>query len=401
MGRMYLRPGIPDNDNREYLPEKLKGSEIVVNENGNNSQPYPQNLQEFHGVVADGLEDEWYVYVPDSYSPDKKTPLVISLHGGMMTGWGRPCIHHGHWRLIGMVLLLYFRMRIITDFGRFNGIRGSGGGLVKRRCRGAMEGEPPGVHSCPKDISENHDIRMILGLIELMKKTYNIDAGRIFMQGMSMGNMMTDLFARNFGNILAGAAGSGAAAFLPLIYDDRGKIINTSGPLAIWQSRPEKNDIPPDRELEKKVHKYNRLYWMRLNECEYIPQITIQGENNLAFYKGEKADVVYYDIKNRDHGQTFDDAALVWDYLFSGIRREKDGKIVMLPSVRERKGDTFAFAVAVGSSKAWYENHVEEMTGKVRRWKKMKYHGLDGGKKSEGSIIWFRFLFWQMYFRQS
>ena len=135
MGSMYLRPGIPDNDNREYLPEKLKGSEIVVNENGNNSQPYPKNLQEFHGVVADGLEDEWYVYVPDSYSPDKKTPLVISLHGGMMTGWGQACIHHGHWRLIGMVLLLYFRMRIITDFGRFNGIRGSGGKLVKRRCR--------------------------------------------------------------------------------------------------------------------------------------------------------------------------------------------------------------------------------------------------------------------------
>ena len=88
MGRMYLRPGIPDNDNREYLPEKLKGSEIVVNENGNNSQPYPQNLQEFHGVVADGLEDRWYVYVPDSYSRTKKTPLVISLHGGMMTGSG-------------------------------------------------------------------------------------------------------------------------------------------------------------------------------------------------------------------------------------------------------------------------------------------------------------------------
>ena len=108
-----------------------------------------------------------------------------------------------------MVLLLYFRMRIITDFGRFNGIRGSGGKLVKLTMSGAMEGEPPGVRSCPKDISENHDIRMILGLIELMKKTYNIDAGRIFMQGMSMGNMMTDLFARNFGIVLAGAAGSG------------------------------------------------------------------------------------------------------------------------------------------------------------------------------------------------
>ena len=87
------------------------------------------------------------------------------------------------------------------------------------------------------------------------------------MQGMSMGNMMTGLFARNFGNVLAGAAGSGAAAFLSLVFDKNEKIINTGGPLAIWQSRPERNDIPPNRELEKKVHKYNRLYWMRINDC--------------------------------------------------------------------------------------------------------------------------------------
>ena len=29
-GKMILRPGTPDDDNREYLPEKIKGSDIVV-----------------------------------------------------------------------------------------------------------------------------------------------------------------------------------------------------------------------------------------------------------------------------------------------------------------------------------------------------------------------------------
>ena len=67
MKKMMLRPGTPDDDNREYLPEKIKGTDIVVNENGNNSQPYPERLQEFHGVLTDdGLADEWYVYVPES-----------------------------------------------------------------------------------------------------------------------------------------------------------------------------------------------------------------------------------------------------------------------------------------------------------------------------------------------
>ena len=36
---VYLRPGTPNDDNREYLPESIKGSDMVVNENGNNSIP--------------------------------------------------------------------------------------------------------------------------------------------------------------------------------------------------------------------------------------------------------------------------------------------------------------------------------------------------------------------------
>ena len=52
---MRVRPGTPDDDNREYLPEKIKNSDIVVNENGNNSQPYPERLKEYREVLADGM----------------------------------------------------------------------------------------------------------------------------------------------------------------------------------------------------------------------------------------------------------------------------------------------------------------------------------------------------------
>lgn len=382
MGNMFLRPGTPDDNNRDYLPEKIKGSDIVVNENGNNSQPYAHNLKEYRAVIVDGREDEWYVYVPDSYDPTKKTPLVISLHGGMMTGWGQAI--YTSWTLAadrdGFIVVFPN-----ASYNRFWQVQwGTWEMDPEKLTPGAMEGEPKGVKSSPEDVTTNDDIKLILGLIDLMKKTYHIDEGRIFMQGMSMGNMMTALFARNFGNILAGAAGSGAATFLSFIFTKDGKIINKGGPLAIWQSRPELNDIPPRGDTEKKVHKYNRLYWLRLNECERVPQITIQGENNIAFYKGEKADLVYLDIKNRDHGQTFDDAALVWDYLFSGIRREPEGTIVCTEPVKARKGDDFAFAVTTGSSKVWFENQVQEMSGKTIKWKKMKYHGLEGGEKIRG-----------------
>ena len=88
-GNIRLLAGIPDDDNREYLPEKLKGSTIVVNENGNNSQVYPRNLRECQAKLIDDITDTWYEYVPDSYDPNRKTPLVFSKHGGIKTGWAQ------------------------------------------------------------------------------------------------------------------------------------------------------------------------------------------------------------------------------------------------------------------------------------------------------------------------
>ena len=97
-GNIRLLAGIPDDDNREYLPEKLKGSTIVVNENGNNSQVYPRNLRECQAKLIDDITDTWYEYVPDSYDPNRKTPLVFSMHGGIMTGWAQ-CVYTS-WSLV-------------------------------------------------------------------------------------------------------------------------------------------------------------------------------------------------------------------------------------------------------------------------------------------------------------
>ena len=75
MGKMILYPGTPDDNNREYLPEKIKGSDIVVNENGNNSIPYPERLKEFHEpLTRDDRPDTWYEYVPRATIPKRRRP---------------------------------------------------------------------------------------------------------------------------------------------------------------------------------------------------------------------------------------------------------------------------------------------------------------------------------------
>ena len=379
MSDIRILPGTPDDDNREYLPEKIKGSDIVVNENGNNSLVYPQRLREYREVLLDGEEDVWYEYVPESYDPSKKTPLVISNHGGLMTGWGHAI--YTSWTLVadreGFICLFpnAHEKRMWANYGVFDNFD-------------PQSAPDLPIVFPPKDIKQNHDMNMILALIEKMKAKYNIDEGRIFMQGMSMGNIMTGQFAREYGNILAGAAGSGGPCELRNIFDKDGKIINKAGHLAIWQSRPEKNGLPPGKSYDEyTINRMNRIYWMRINECAPIPQISIVGEDNFAFYKGKKADLVYVDIKNRDHGQTLDEAFLYWDYLFSGTRRNPDGTITHEGEKLPRTGDKFAFAVTDGCDKAWFNNQVVDLKTKAIQWEKLKYHGLNGGQLVRGSYL--------------
>ena len=377
--KLKLRAGTPNDANREYLPEAIKGSDMVVNENGNNSQPYPQRLVECTGVLVDGVEDRWYEYVPASYDGSKKVPLIVGNHGGLMTGWGHA---------------IYTSWTMVADREGFICVFPDAHSKRMWTVEGVFDNWDPSdapdlpAQYAPRDWRENHDMKYLEALIAHMKEKYNIDEGRVFMQGMSMGNLMTSMFARHRGQLLAGAAGSGGPTKPEKLFSPQGEILNLGGPMAIWQSRPEKNGLPPGGHYdEATVNKYSRFYWMKINECDPIPQIRIEGEDNFAFYRGKKADLVYLDIKNRDHGQTLDEAFLYWDYLFSGVHKEPDGRVVMGESIRPRIGDAFAMAFAAGSRQCWFENSLHTLSTPPVRWQKLKYHGLNGGQKMRGEYL--------------
>lgn len=380
-GTVILRAGTPNDDNRDYLPEAIKGSDMVVNENGNNSQPYPQRLQECTGVLTeDGLMDRWYEYVPESYDGSKKVPLVIGNHGGLMTGWGHAI--YTSWTMVAD------REGFICAFPDAHQARmWQVEGMFEKGANPSFLGGAK-IAEVPDDYRENHDLNYLKALIAEMQRKYNIDEGRIFMQGMSAGNMMTSQFCRYYGDILAGAAGSGGPTQLDVLFDDAGNLKHNTGHLPVWQARPETNGTPPGKPYpESMVNRFNRFYWMYINECELVPQIRIEGEHNYAFFKGKKADMVYHDIKNRDHGQTLDEAFLYWDYFFSGLRRNPDGSITTSESYLPRTGDAFAIAVTGGTDKAWFGNEIVSMGAPAVKWQKLKYHGLNGGIKVRGEYV--------------
>lgn len=376
---VVIRPGTPNDDNRDYLPQAIKGSDMVVNENGNNSQPYPIGLKEVTGVLADGLEDRWYEYVPASYDGSKKVPLVLGIHGGLMTGWGHA---------------IYTSWTMVADREGFICVFPDAHAQRIWPVEGMFEGFDPQktpdlpVVLAPEDYRENHDMNFLKALIAEMERKYQIDEGRIFMQGMSNGNLMTAQFARYYGNILAGAAGSGGPTQLNKLFDDDGNVLNQAGPVPVWMARPELNGTPPGRPYgEPLLNRFNRFYWMYLNETEKIPKIKLEGEHNYAFFEGKKGPVVYHDIKNRDHGQTLDEAFLYWDYLFSGLRRLPDGSIAVTESVLKREGDPFAIAVTDGAQQAWLNGELVTLSTPAVRWQKLKYHGLNGGQKVRGEYL--------------
>ena len=378
--KIKLLPGIPDDDNRDYLPEKLKDSNIVVNENGNNSQVYPKNLKEMKGKIIDDIEDVWYEYVPDSYDPSKKTPLVFSMHGGLMTGWGQ-CIYTS-WSHVAdrEGFIVVYPNAHLRNWWQLELERSVYEQLSEPNSEGLY------YHAFPEDAKDNFDVQKAFKLLDIMKEKYNIDEERIYMQGMSLGNMITSMMARHFGNQFAAMAGSAGPSSIGLIFDENDNPRNEGGPVNVWQSRMERDIAPIGSEFSvEEIVAKNREYWLRINECDELPQIKIDGENNFAFYTGKKADYVFRDVKNRDHGQTFDDAELVWDYLFSGVKRRIDGSIEYMKPDMERTGDDVSFAVAPDCEYAWVNNRKVKMPGKSVLWNKLKYHGLQGDSIIRGT----------------
>ena len=196
---LKLRAGTPNDANRDYVPLGIPGTDMTVNENGNNSQVYPERLREYTGVLADGETDIWYEYVPKSYDGSKPVPLVVSNHGGLMSGWAQAV--YSSWTLLAE------REGFICVFPNAHALQMWTLQGMMDKVRANPELVLP-IPADPEDWHDNHDVKFVKALIEHMQEKYRIDPGRIYMHGMSMGHMMTDQFARFYGYLLAGAGGS-------------------------------------------------------------------------------------------------------------------------------------------------------------------------------------------------
>lgn len=293
------------------------------------SHVMPESLIECKKQLLPGTDCIWQEYVPTGYDGKKPVPLVISMHGGGQSGWGQ-CYATG-WHMVAE------REGFIAAF-------------PDAPKRDEMESRKSGVGSDFFDTVND----MVKALIAELSSKYNIDSARIYMQGMSMGDLETAAFSRANSGVLAGAGCTAGPTDPDKIYVD-GKFVGATGPVPMYQARGTNDSMSINPKYTRfEVNRLNRKFWMEQNGCEdVIPLIMVDSGECIAYWRGSKADLVYRDVFERGHGQTIDDAERAWQLLFSHTSIN-DGVITAgdIPDFADKN----ALALCVDSAKALFDN---------------------------------------------
>lgn len=310
-----------------------------------NSHVMPDTLRECRGVLADGIEDEWVEYVPSTYDGSRPVPLVISRHGGDQSGWGQ--CYGTSW------------IHVAEQEGFLAVFPTSSLGPPPTRDM------PLASHPMMALDPAAHDVTMVLGLIEHLAARYRIDRTRIYCHGMSMGDLMTVRLARTHGHLFAGIGLVAGPGPIETLFDRDGEPLANDGPVPCYQARGERDLGAISKGYDglatrADINAANRRFWTRVDGCGDVPLLRIDGRSNLAFFRGPAMDVVVRDVKDRGHGQTFDDARFAWDLCFSRYARV-DGRVVRLREPDPADGDAAAVVVAAGCRKAYVRNAVVDL----------------------------------------
>lgn len=141
-------------------------------------------------LVSSGEKREYLVYVPKSYDRGRKTPLVISMHGGGL--WGAAQREVSQWN------------RVADEHG-FIVVYPSGVGPLARHRAWRAEGAAGSAK----------DVRFISDLIDTLALTYNIDGTRVYADGLSNGGGMAAVLACMLSERIAAVGLVASAQFMP------------------------------------------------------------------------------------------------------------------------------------------------------------------------------------------
>ena len=244
--------------------------EIVLDFEDQSAAPAPDRLLEVREPLYGGRVTTWYEFVPSGYREGQAIPLVLQMHGG--GGDGLRDANGTEWR------------RVAEERGF----------LVVY----------PNSHEYGRWECSDEEIETLCSLIDRVCQRYTVDRTRVYMQGMSNGEMITTAFVLEHPELLA-AAGF-VCGPLPKEMLPHPPI----APLSCVQLRGEKDvrfgqrmDFEKDDPYRPKssMNDYNRRLWMAANHTGENPRMFLRGKDNFFLYTGPEADLLYWEVKDMGH----------------------------------------------------------------------------------------------------
>ncbi|MCI6885903.1 MAG: hypothetical protein MR868_01435 [Lachnospiraceae bacterium] len=268
-----------------------------------------------HTIEVDGMSRIWYEYVPDSCTPDKTWPVVVTMHGRGGTA-------ETFFDITGLANVAQQR-RFIAVFPQ------------------------AGIHQQKKDGLKNillwngfyddkhvDDVKFIRVMIDDIKKRLPVDTERIYACGQSSGGMMTDMLCNHAGDIFAACASWSATEnavsqktvmeeskdLVPymLMYGDRDFLCASKEEVPGFPYRP-LDGIRKD--LEHKMEKYGcsrenveswetyPIRWWCYKNAEQVPMLTVGVVNNMV------------------HANFPEQSRISYDQFFAHFRKASDGTL--------------------------------------------------------------------------
>ena len=307
-----------------------------VNQHANAELGWEEHLERVQVPEENAdLELRWWEYNA-APKDGKKNPLIVSFFEYYNSCWQQIADREG----LTIVAFEYHKNSRIPAGGR-----------------GTL-----GYGPMPDEIATYH--KVIGSVID----KYDCDRTRIYMSGLSYGDMTAQIYSSKYGKDLAGLVlMNGPSSYYNL--NAFGMRDQTELPCMQMRSDddytcdgfpwPDYDDAEGAKAFVKDIRSLqtvmNRDVWMKTNGAEdYSAEITTDRHYSFAVYQGKNCEVIYCEIFGHCHIVPIDAAEIMWSALFSRYRRGADGRIERIAPAFLKPDKNVA--IAVGIDKAYVDN---------------------------------------------
>lgn len=313
----------------------------VINNNYNfysqNARCLPSGLITVEKALVGEKTERWIEYVPTCYTGQREVPLVLTMHGGGQSDW------HQFYTTSWIEVAEKNEVIIVSP----------------NSPKDQLWHAPEGGRAVDPEL---YEIKYLMALLEEIQKKYKIDKNRIYMQGMSLGDQIQLQFARLYGDMLAGIACCAGPIAPELLFDEKNQPKEYVTSVPVYQYRGEFDRLMfkagPSCKTRFDLNRANLLFWQKVNDSHKVPEIYLEGADNIAIFKDGEADIVYHDVYQYGHGQTVDAAEFIWNRFFSGLVRGQKHVIDCIESME--KSQTVS-AFMLDNSYMYVKGQVRQM----------------------------------------